>query len=1220
MTIVGFQVIRLKPHPEEGYEVVPALPFSDEQGGDARQALASAGPFEHRPVFVHSLGSGEGFYLAAFPADDGEPFLELDEKGDPLAASDRALEAIELSNRLIDEGVESPEVAAAVVREIWSLLGEDDGGLRELLFERLYQWASDGEIVEGVPTLYWLLPWSDFMVHLKWLAFVVRHADRSDLPPSEEPEWRLPEIGHSFKSLIPGLAPALREITEWRSPEAPITNISVRLFTQRFRLLTPDKVPPDIRDELCGHAEDVGRRFQRRLEVDWLSNVEHILAAQVMIDLYELLLDWGAPLEDDVDAGRIKWLGRIALAANAGYFGAGRVKLRQQTVEELREMAQRLQSEGLWFEQRAASDERWWDRILDAGFILYVAASMALTIHREPASALGLAQAARGAFERFGQKMPPYRVQRWANTFPEVHLLEARSAIDVHDFAAAVVALRAMEEALEMVEAHLGSHTLQLYRAQLSIRLAEVVECDPEAAATVGESQGMDRDALVGAASRICEEVIEANFANKKAWRMLIPLIPADQVAGRIESVLERERSTALRPPQQETLDWLEYQLAVAARQRADEMPELILGAFESYAGLLASQPRNLPAVQELLEMYSDMRLPQEEEARELLDKALAPMADSDVPVAHAAVRWAIRGEVPEAGTESNAAHAIPLVGAEAASDSGRQSADLELEDLLATKYGRRLLETISKWIYERARSSGDLASLRAVGRLLDPAIAADPNDAIWWSRRADVALSLHDAPKADALLEEIATTLHNDAIARFQIGRLRLLRGEFSAADEELIEAEFLDREKTGEANPNPAIADRRGFIALREHRYEAAEAQYRQILEDNWTDPAAHYGLGRVYLQSPFHSLRDAMHHWRIALRLRTTDPSSFSRHYSWRTAAGIAGMIDRQAKSGESAAHAGALHEELDELLAIEDAVVGEHVVKALRVRGVTDPDTATILQRVKLPSLARSVAQYLMARTIHLYIEEPSAWPRFVDDDLPRYLAWCEERGVLGDFLAGAKGSYARAHMRAEIAGRRARLPQPEDLTEVSARKLKKLVDHVVETAYSASYYEDAYGYLRAAGQAKEEQTIAVVCQIVSRLARQIRVETEAAGAAPGRHRLLDELRPSVGLEAVGTAVQLPEGDELTAYVDLDALLYAKSVQRLDSWTLTSTQLVGLTTETIPAEDRRSYARAGIGWEVPSEDGRQRCVIDLIDAGFEAQDVGVAASSSQPAALA
>jgi hypothetical protein len=464
----------------------------------------------------------------------------------------------------------------------------------------------------------------------------------------------------------------------------------------------------------------------------------------------------------------------------------------------------------------------------------------------------------------------------------------------------------------------------------------------------------------------------------------------------------------------------------------------------------------------------------------------------------------------------------------------------------------------------------------------------------------------LRDSTKANALLGEISSSLRDDAIARFQVGRLLLLQGRFAEADEKLIDAECLDREQTGEANPYPAITDRRGFIALMERRYDEAEGRYQQILSDNKADPAAHYGLGRVYLQSPSHSLREAMHHWRVALRLRAADPTSISRRYAWKTAAGIAGMINRQMKEGESASNAEALHEELEDLLAIEDAAVSWRLVKALRVRGVTHPRTAEVLLGVEGTALSREVAQFLMARTIHLYIESPSSWPRFVDSDLPIYLDWCEQKGVLGDFLAGAKGSYARAYIRAEIAGQHTPLDEAESSAKVSARKLKKLVDHVVETSYSASYYDDAYAYLRAAGRAKNDQLTAVVSQIIDRMAHKLRSESEAAGREAGGHGFLAALWPSVGLEAVGTALEMDDvGDELTAYVDLDALLYARSVQKLDRWEVACTQLVGLTKELIPPGDRRSYARAGIGWEVPAEDGYQRCVVDLAD--FGADDV-------------
>ncbi len=1223
MTIVGFQVVQLRADPDDGYEVAPSVAFFDDQGTDAREALADAGPYTHGPVTVSGFGSDEGPFVAAFPAEGGDPLLELDEKGSPLRAADSALRALAVANDLMDDSETDPTAIDAAIREIWGLLSPDDEGLRELLFERLHHWAGSQGLLKSSPSLYWLLPWRDFVIHLRQLAFLVRHTERSDMPPDDEPMQRVPEIGHSFKYLIPGLAPSLREITEWRTPNSPITNFAVRAFTRRLRLLTLEEVPPDMREPLCKSVEDVGRRFQRRLESDWLRSVDHILAAQVTIDLYEMLLGWQAPFEEDVDAGRLKWMGRLALAAYEGHFDAGKVRLRQGTVDQLREMADRLEAQGLWFEDRARDSHRWWDRIFDAGFILYFSASLASRIDRESGRALGLARASRIAFELFGEKLPGYRGARWASVLPEVHLLEARSAIEAGDHAAAELALHSLAIALSGAALRrLGPPTAKLYRAELLLCLDAMAKAGAETGPWVGEELGVDPEDLTGAAVRLCEEVIEANFAHKKAWRVLIPLIPAERAAESIEEVLEgaRERPQ-LEPTQQGALEWLEYQLAVLARQRADEMPGLLLNAFKSYVRLLVAQPANLPAAEELLEMHAGMQVHQEETASDLLDEMLVPMEDPRIPIAHAAIRWVLRGEVPDASKNIVDAHAIPLLGDGSASQSELGHAQAALERIVDGKNGRRLLESISKWVYERARASGDRERLTAVGRLLDPAIAADPNDPIWWSRRADVALTLRDSEKAEALLREIASSLRDDSIACFQIGRLLLMQGRFAEADEKFIDAECLDREQTGEANPYPAITDRRGFIALLESRYGEAEGHYRQILRNNEADPTAHYGLGRVYLQSPSHQLCETMRHWRISLRIRAADDSNpLSRRYAWRTAAGIAGVINQQVKTGESANGADALHEELAELLAIEDVAVGRRVVKALRVRGVTHRRAAEVAMGAEKSMLAQEVAQFLMARTIHLYIESPSSWSSFVDEDLPVYLDWCERRDVLGDFLAGAKGSYARAHIRAAIAGQpRHGMDEGGAAATISARKLKKLVDHVVETSYSASYYEDAYAFLRAAGRAKGDQLTGVVTRIIGRMAHKLQAEFELADRDNGGHSFLAALWPSVGLETVGGALGADNIDAaLTAYVDLDALRYAKSVQKLNRWEVASTQLIGLAGEPIPPGDRRSYARAGIRWEVPDEENRQRCTIDLAD--FEANEAEALGGEEQVLALA
>jgi len=1231
MSLLGFQVARLRDRDGGVFEVAEGMPIAD-VGEDASEVFSAAGPYEHRLVSLSgSSYDAQVRFLAAFPVGpESSPLLELDESGNPIAGSEASLQAILLANELLDSSRDMSVDPREKLKQIWGLLRKDGNAqLGELLFERLHHWAgTDDEEADDLPELFWLLPWQNLLPHLARLGSLLDRDKRSgeavELVPDPSDQESLPDVSHLFRHLVPGLVPALREITEWRQNElAKLTNEDLRAFTRRLGRVSPDQLPDPVRSAFAEIADAIGRWVVHRLWI-WTSSNDHLLAALIMADVYQFLLDLDAPFEGSVEAGRLKWMGRITLAAEAGFYPSGKLRLRRTTVDAMTKKAEELSGQLPLDQPNPPSDERQRDRLLDAAYTLFFAASTALTVEREPARALAFAQQARRAFELFGLQPLRYRIERWANVAPEAFLLEARSAIAASEFQAAADSLLAMSKLLDR-RVGLKSHTRSLYRAELLLEADQVNQSDEAVGDRLAAELGIGSEHLVESALKISQNVLVANFSNRKAWRVIFAHADPEEAIGMIEETLEKEScEEQLKTPQRETLSWLEYQMALRARQLSESVPELILVAFGAYLRVLASQPFNTVALAEILECYSELHDNQLEEAKALLREHLAGVEDPAIPLTHATLRWAVCQEAPvgDPATIRTASQAIPIL-ADSESDAATvEAAQRVLGEEVQKKHVAMVLEIFSKWIYDEARTVGDRNLLRAVARLLDPAVATLPNDAVWWTRRADIAITEHDVAVAESLMEEIGDNLRNDPIAHFQRARLLMVQGKLDGADRELIEASFLDRESTGEGVPHPAISDRRGFIALREGRYADAEQLYKGILAENGTDATAYYGLGRVFLENPEKGAVDAFERWRVSLRLRVTESAvTSSSRYAWQSAAAIAALVYSQLGSSPASRGTDDLLNGMSELVAVEDAIACRYVVDALRVRGVVDARTAAVVRSVRTRGLAQSVAQYLMARAVHVYIEDPDAWPGFVETELPDDIAWCRSRDVLGDFLAGAKGSYARAAMRVGVRPPRTDPARGYEPAPVGARKLRKLIDHVVDTSYSADYYNDAYRFLRAAKKVKDEQLIAVACEIVVRLAT---VAMESPGRGEGSEgyegRLIESLRPSVGLETIGGVLGLDGGYAgLAGYVDLDALLYAKFSHGLERWELSGTQVTTIEPVSLSLVNRRRYARAGIDWNARQTGDLVYGCVNLLPAALEALPRGPSHKSEASLAL-
>jgi len=105
---------------------------------------------------------------------------------------------------------------------------------------------------------------------------------------------------------------------------------------------------------------------------------------------------------------------------------------------------------------------------------------------------------------------------------------------------------------------------------------------------------------------------------------------------------------------------------------------------------------------------------------------------------------------------------------------------DAKLVDLVIT-------ELASKYYFRRGRQERGPNDLARADRLLRAGLAANPDDIVWISRRVDVALQQRAWASAAEMLDAAMKVQPDDAILKFQFGRLQLLQGATDRAEASL-------------------------------------------------------------------------------------------------------------------------------------------------------------------------------------------------------------------------------------------------------------------------------------------------------------------------------------------------------------------------------------------------------------------------------------------------
>jgi len=274
-----------------------------------------------------------------------------------------------------------------------------------------------------------------------------------------------------------------------------------------------------------------------------------------------------------------------------------------------------------------------------------------------------------------------------------------------------------------------------------------------------------------------------------------------------------------------------------------------------------------------------------------------------------------------------------------------------------------------------------------------------------------------------------------------------------------------------------------------------------------------------------------------WLQALRLRATNEDPRSRFLAVRTARAIAGVcqLSQQNRS-----------EILDVVLIslkTERPAIVSLLVEAFSELAVVDEELVSraleSLDHVYDRTILRQLAQLLMIRNIHLCLSIDTAthW----QSEAVEHVRWCRERGVLAEYVAGAKGAYRRALIKRfnRNAGR-----VPDSLLNDQQKRpgialdWRELFAHIVDARRGEpDYYHRAYHLARTLIQKRDDEWASFSGEIVTAIVRKILDEEGSTNAQDFLHNLPDNLTEL----SLSKLVTLRNGSRgLSGWVDRDAL--------------------------------------------------------------------------------
>ncbi len=393
--------------------------------------------------------------------------------------------------------------------------------------------------------------------------------------------------------------------------------------------------------------------------------------------------------------------------------------------------------------------------------------------------------------------------------------------------------------------------------------------------------------------------------------------------------------------------------------------------------------------------------------------------------------------------------------------------------------------------------------------------------------------------------------------------------------------------------------MLDQLALIALRKGDVDGARSFYSTILRRQPFDAPALYGLGRVSLEKEEYEA--AMELWLSALRIRALGKTLDNRRFARLTARSVIGLCSVASEvrplGGQRIRQA--IHRSFLE----EDARVATLLVDAIAsLAAVAEWDLPTVLaplsERVERRIVQRT-AQLLMVHTIHQTLGLIESVEPGREQAIEESIAWCNERDVLAEYLAGGKFAYERALLRARLGG----LRTPSGLINEapSSRKaLKRLFDHVRSFDYSPDYYSRAYRLVRNAGRLEPRELVPYVDALVRATAASV------SSAAPQPAALHERLALAPATWTLSQFIPVEsEASKVSATVDRDSVSAVHAILGAGMW---RTSAAGTAIERSIPQERESVVSRFSSPGLSVQRGPQAVVVSIDLIGDEYSDIG------------
>lgn len=1097
--------------------------------------------------------------LGLSSASGSDGYVFADRRGRPIVVSPRDAIAF----LCIDEAVDREDKLGALltlVDELSLLLKSADPAVKSEAASRLYHYASrairhstnrDLAVrVRAQVTRMFSWRWIDRRLEAILKKIDPKWTGRDDADDDFDDERPVPISRRLFSTLMRlserGEVPA-----EW-SPDiasmivneiwtihphtfpAVTRSLLIRILdrvSQQFRLTS------DVRESRLDGAEVARTAIVAHLAISRLKEVDRplLLVSRITNTARALnRMDSARFFEDRIDHLDSAMIDEITSTAS----------LVPQTTVEFLELDLRLDN---WTKEG--------DRLIAAGDVLRCTAQMYIDVFNNHDTALNMAKRAVMFYEHAGQYSYRHAKELYTH-WAWSHALLGRLLHRQWD-----EALRSFDVALDKLS-HPAIHAFspylqQIYRIDVLILRARFM---PDSKA---REQEVVR--LIDQLAKLTEQWSDQAVGWDRLFHCYREFRGDDQAA---LGVLDQWLASWRGRERERGFQHVQYKAATIALGIAKNNEQLVGVALRRYVDLLCFQPRNTVAFSAFVEAFR--RAPRSEQIKleTYALERLPPLDDARCELTHCAIRL-IFGDgtttifVP---SYSDVSAIVAVIHSDDAtlveSAVARLRVTIAKSRTLAT-----VLEYLTRELFEQARDAylvnraNGIKLLMRLDLLLDVALAGKPDDVIWWTRKADIA-RIARVSEPVALAEALIAVAPDDPILRLKAAQL-LIGQDNDRAEQILLEGDHSSPE-------HPATLDRLALLATLRGDFDRGAEIYDLLLERNGLDASALWGRGRV--EQERHNPRGAFEYWLSLLRVRTLASTLADAALAERTAIAIANLCREEASDDVSEG----VRSRVVLALWDESPAVAARLLQAMRSASIVDRAMVgavlDVMRETNDILLRQQVARYFMASAIDMALTPSVDRTWLLDDQLPRFVIWCSARGVLGDLMFGAKGSYARS-----IARRTWQASEESDVfTRALGDKLPAeavtMIGNLHAQTNDSSYYRRGYDLASRVHSLSTEHIAEYILFAIYDVARTISENASMRFA-------LDSLVPAVGLCALHL-----HNDENTmsvsAFVDSAAFNTLTPAFGVNSWRVDAEAIKAKILRFPSRQENRTYGGFGI----------------------------------------